>query len=380
LRNLNYTYSNIGVQIIDHGYLSVDFFFILSGFVIGYAYDDRWDKMTTWGFFKRRLVRLHPMVIAGTVIGASLFFLGEFSGFSLMSQCPGWKFALCFVMALFMIPAGPKLDIRGWQDMNSFNGVNWSLTLEYIGNILYALIFRRLPTIILIILCALSAVLTLDLTLGWDIFGMFPINEVMGSDHPGMNIGGPQYSVVGGWSLTTQQMYIGISRLLFPFLCGLVISRILPKRITENNPSGSPIHIRSGFWWAALILVVLFSIPCIGGKAGVANGLYQALCIIVAFPIIVLIGAGGKTTDPTSRRICKFLGELSYPLYITHFPLMYLLMSWVEKHPEALLWQQITLTVGVILMSIVLAWGVYKVYDLPVRAWLTDKVLRKAKA
>ena len=56
-------------QIINHGYLAVDFFFVLSGFVVGYAYDDRWNKMTTWGFFKRRLVRLHPMVIMGSVLG-----------------------------------------------------------------------------------------------------------------------------------------------------------------------------------------------------------------------------------------------------------------------------------------------------------------------
>ena len=47
---------------LNHGYLVVDFF-ALSGFVMGYAYDDRWDRMTTWGFFKRRLIRLHPMVI-----------------------------------------------------------------------------------------------------------------------------------------------------------------------------------------------------------------------------------------------------------------------------------------------------------------------------
>ena len=64
----------IGTQIINHGYLAVDFFFILSGFVIGYAYNDRWNSMTTWGFFKRRLVRLHPMVVAGTLWGAALFF------------------------------------------------------------------------------------------------------------------------------------------------------------------------------------------------------------------------------------------------------------------------------------------------------------------
>ncbi len=52
------------ITVINHGYLAVDFFFILSGFVIGYAYDDRWKKnMTLKGFFKRRLIRLHPMII-----------------------------------------------------------------------------------------------------------------------------------------------------------------------------------------------------------------------------------------------------------------------------------------------------------------------------
>lgn len=42
-------------QILNHGYLAVDFFFMLSGFVIGYAYDDRWDRMDLAAFFKRRL-------------------------------------------------------------------------------------------------------------------------------------------------------------------------------------------------------------------------------------------------------------------------------------------------------------------------------------
>lgn len=356
--------SQIGTQIINHGYLAVDFFFVLSGFVIGYAYDDRWDKMTTWGFFKRRLVRLHPMVIAGTVIGAALYFFGE-SAFPLISQTPGWKLALCFVMGLLMIPAGPRLDIRGWREMNSFNGPNWSLTFEYFGNILYAFVLRRLPIVALIVLCCLAAIPTLDLTLGWDIFGFFQDE-------------GPQYSVIGGWAITGQQLYIGFTRLLYPFICGLIISRILSKRITANNPSGSPINIRGGFWWSALILVVIFSIPCIGGQDGVANGLYQAISIIVLFPLVVLIGAGGKTTDSASTRICKFLGELSYPLYITHYPIMYMQMAWVASHPDAHLWQHIMLNVGVVVISVILAWGVYKAYDLPVRNWLTDKVLHRS--
>ncbi len=107
---------------------------------------------------------------------------------------------------------------------------------------------------------------------------------------------GLQYTVIGGWSLTGQQLYVGFTRLLYPFLCGLLISRILPSHRSESNPSGSPIHLRGGFWWCSLALVVLFSIPCIGGKTGVPDGIFQAVCILLVFPIIVLAGAGSVTT------------------------------------------------------------------------------------
>ena len=352
----------IGTQVINHGYLAVDFFFVLSGFVIGYAYDDRWDRMTTWGFFKRRLVRLHPMVIAGTVIGAALFFFGEYEGFPNISKCTGWMFALCFVMGIFMIPTGPGLDIRGWCETNSFNGPNWSLTYEYIGNILYAFIFRRLPKVVLAVLCAASAFFTLDMTLGWDVFGLFPEAK---------------FDVIGGWSLNADQMYIGFGRLLYPFLCGLLISRILPSHRTESNPSGSPLNLKGGFWWASLILIVVFSVPQICGKSCFADGLYQAVAIIAAFPLVVLLGAGSTTTDAFSTKVCKTLGELSYPLYITHYPVMYMQMAWVGRHLEAPLWQHIMLNVGVVVISVILAWCVYKTYDLPVRGWLTEKILKK---
>ena len=62
----------------NHGYLAVDFFFILSGFVIGYAYDDRLrdGSVPTGMFFRRRLVRLHPMVVFGAVFGLLCFIIG----------------------------------------------------------------------------------------------------------------------------------------------------------------------------------------------------------------------------------------------------------------------------------------------------------------
>jgi len=353
-----------GTQIVNHGYLGVDFFFVLSGFVIGYAYDDRWDRMTTWGYFKRRLTRLHPMVIAGTVVGAALFF---FSGsyFPQTLSTPGWKFALCFIMGLLMIPCGMGLDIRGWGELNSFNGPNWSLTFEYIGNILYAFVLRHLPKIALAILCIGCAFFTLDLTMGWDVFGLFP--------------DGPQYTVIGGWSLTTQQMYIGFTRLFYPFLCGLLISRILPAHMTDANPSGSPIHLKGGFWWCSLAIIVIFSVPCIGGKTGVPDGLYQAVSILILFPIIVLAGAGSITTGKKSTTVCKWLGDISYPIYITHYPIMYMQMSWVEDHQDAPLWIHIMVNLGVIVMSILLAYGLLKAYDEPVREWLKNHWLKRKK-
>lgn len=270
-------------QIINHGYLAVDFFFALSGFVIGYAYDDRWNRMTTWGFFKRRLVRLHPMVVMGTVIGACLYFFGQGDSFPLIGSVPGWKVPLAFVMGCLMIPCGPKMDIRGWGETNSFNGPNWSLTWEYLANVLYAFIFRRLPKIALGVLVILSGVLTIDLCLNINMFGLLNEDRIAQA-----------YTPIGGWSLTAEQIYIGAARLFYPFLCGLLISR-----------AGKFIRLRGGFWWCSLILLTAFAIPCIGGEGNILNGAYNSLCILLIFPLIVAAGAGSRITGKKSMKICN---------------------------------------------------------------------------
>ena len=350
------TYSNgQSTQIINHGYLAVDFFFVLSGFVIGYAYDDRWDKMTTWGFFKRRLVRLQPMVILGTVVGACFYLFGQGNGFPLIGNVPGWKVLLAFVMGCFMIPCGARMDIRGWGEMNSFNGPNWSLTWEYVGNILYALIFRRLPKIGLAILAAAAAFCTLDLCLDWNVFGLLTEGHA-----------GHRYTVIGGWSLTSEQVYVGLTRLFYPFIIGLLISRI-----------GKFIKVKNGFWWCSLILAVLFSIPCVGGADNILNGVYNATCILVLMPLVVMMGAGSHITGEKSAKVCNFLGEISYPLYITHYPLMYMQMNWAWSHPDAPAYAHVMVCIGCFLLSIGIAYACLKLYDIPVRKLLTEKWLKK---
>ena len=111
---------NVGnrfVQIINHGYLAVDFFFVLSGFVVAYAYDDRWGKMTQWDFYKRRLVRLQPMVIMGSLIGAALFYFQASPAFPLIA---GRRYGMLLVMLVgwTLIPVPISMDIRGWQEMH----------------------------------------------------------------------------------------------------------------------------------------------------------------------------------------------------------------------------------------------------------------------
>ena len=211
------TYANdgaAGVFLPNHGYLAVDFFFVLSGFVIGYAYDDRWDRMSLWSFFKRRLIRLHPMVIMGTLIGAALFYFGESNAFPLIENTTWNTLLFITLLGCLMIPTPPSWDIRGWGETNSLNGPTWSLLWEYLANILYALIIRRFSRLILGVFVALSALLTLDVALNIDTFGLL-------GQRPGL-----ECTLVGGWSLTPQQLYIGITRLFYPFFAGLLLSRM----------------------------------------------------------------------------------------------------------------------------------------------------------
>jgi peptidoglycan/LPS O-acetylase OafA/YrhL len=345
-------------QPINHGYLAVDFFFVLSGFVIGYAYDDRWDRMTTWNFFKRRLIRLHPMVIFGSVVGALLFYFGASADFPLIGNTRWWVVILTMLWTFTMIPVTTSFDIRGWQETNPLNGPAWTLQWEYLANIMYALFFRRLSKVALGVFVAFFAALTIILCFNIDVFGVLKARDWAA------------YSVVGGWSVTPDQIQIGLTRLLYPFFCGLLISRI-----------GRLIKVKAGFWWCSLLIVVLLCMPRFGVEHNPwLNGLFEAVCILVMFPLIVATGAGSSVTGSKSSAINKFLGEISFPLYITHYPLIYMQMAWAAHNQEAPLSMHIAVAVSVFIIAVAAAYAAYRLYDLPVRAWLKSKLFKVAKA
>ena len=347
-------------QPINHGYLAVDFFFVLSGFVIGYAYDDRWDRMSTLNFFKRRLIRLHPMVIFGTMLGAALFYFGECTSFSIISSTPWYVVLLIMLWAFTMIPIPASMDIRGWAETNPLNGPVWSLQWEYIANILYALIFRRLSKVALGVCVAFFAILTVVLCLNIDVTGWLSMRDYA------------SYTVIGGWSLTPDQLQIGITRLLYPFFCGLLVSRV-----------GKLIKVKNGFWWCSLLVIVALCMPWMGisetGDGRWTNGLYEAVCIIVVFPLIVAMGAGSSVAGSKSAAINKFLGEISYPIYITHFPLIYMQIAWADNHPDAPAATHIFVSACIFLLAIAVAYASFKLYDVPVREWLKKKLFKPAK-
>ena len=327
-------------QRINHGYLAVDFFFILSGFVVGYAYDDRWKTMKTKDFFARRLIRLHPMVVMGALIGGALFY---------WQGCPVWDITKVTVpMLLFatllnalMIPATPGMEVRGLTEMFPLNGPTWSLFLEYIGTLLYAFIIRKLSTKALTVWVALAAC-------GLALFA----------------IGGTG-DLCYGFALQGENIPGGLLRLLFAFSAGLLLSRLFkPLRGSWLN---------GAFWICGLAVVGLLAIPRIGGTEHLwMNGLYDTLCVVVAFPLLVYLGASGQTTGKISTRICQFLGDISYPLYMVHYPLIYVYYAWV-KRGNLTFTESLPGAIALVVGSILLAYVCLKVYDIPVRRWLAKK-------
>ncbi|MGZ3814575.1 MAG: acyltransferase family protein, partial [Mucilaginibacter sp.] len=303
---------------MHHGYLAVDFFYLLSGFVVGYAYDERWGGgMTIKEFFKIRLIRLHPLVIFGVTLGAICFFFDPYTNG--MQHNSLLKLIGVMLLSYTLLPAP---DVRNWGETHPLDGPCWSLLQEYIANIIYALFGQKMSKIVLWVLVIVSGIV-LTVVAAW------------------------HGDVATGWGY--DNIWIAVVRMMFPFFGGLLLFR-----------TGKLIRIPRAYVVCSLLLIGLFFMPTYK-----YNGLYEAGCIIIAFPIIVAAGAGGQISGRWAK-ICKFSGAISYPIYITHYPFIYIYTMWIATKKPAP--SQIVPVAGMLfLFFILLAWVALKFYDEPVR-------------
>lgn len=306
---------------IAHGFLAVDFFFCLSGFVIAYAYDNRIEELGIKKFFKLRFIRLHPLVMLGSVLGLLVFFLDPFANEA--AATTSGMIALVFLSSLFLIPF-PVLADRGFN-LFSFNAPAWSLFWEYIANLLYALILRRLSRTILLLLAILAA--------AGIVFVLLRTGNLL-----------------GGWS--KDNFWDGGVRVAYSFLAGMFIYR--SNWIIKN---------KLGFTGLTIMLMLAFLMPY-----GKWNWLTESFAVIIYFPLIVSLGAGTILSERV-KNICIFSGSISYPLYMSHYAFI-----WIFGHYYLTTKPGTTeLTLVVILGTLFLvafSYLVMKFYDTPVRKYL----------
>ena len=251
--------------------------------------------------------------------------------------------ALLCGMVLLPVWPGAGHEVRGNGEMCPLNGPSWSLFFEYLGNLLYAFLLRRLPTRLLALVVVLSG----------SALALFAVCDLSGFGHLGV-----------GWTLADYNLPGGLLRMLFSFSAGMLLSRRF-----------RPMHIRGAFWLCSLALALLLAMPYAGSEGNhLPNAIYDSVCVLLLFPLLLWLGASGRATDRTTARICRFLGDISYPVYIVHYPSMYLFYAWVWKHGYTFA-QAWPAAAALVAGNIVLAWCCLKFYDEPLRRWLTARFL-----
>lgn len=316
------TISDYSKNFIGHGFLAVDFFFCLSGFVIAYAYDDRIGQMGLGKFFKARLIRLHPLVVFGSVLGLITFLFDPFGG-SANTYHVG-QIALLFLASAFMIPY-PVMPDRAFN-LFGLNAPAWSLFWEYIANIFYALVLRHLNKWLHLALTIIAAGL------------LFYICKKAGN-------------TMGGWSGGT--FWDGGVRVFYSFLAGMLVYR--SQWIIRN---------RLGFLGMSVLLLAAFLSPF-----SAWNWITEPFIIILYFPFLIALGAGA-IPGKAATKVCNFAGQLSYPIYMVHYAFLWMFYNYYSTHKVSQL-QLAEIIVAALVVLSAFAWLVMKVYDTPVRSYLS---------
>jgi len=301
--------------------LAVDFFFILSGFVIAYAYKSKLaGAMAAPAFWRIRMIRLYPLLVVGALIGGAAMFV-------LHGDEPHhepWRIAASTALAALALPTLLFTTSMAFP----VNGPAWSLFFELLANFVYAPVSRFLTRNRLIVLTGMAALLLVVDTLN-------------------------RGTIESGWSI--HELLGGVLRVFFGFTCGLMLYEVRPTW-----------KLKSVYGWA------LMAALCFVLLAPLAFKPFEQLTIsLVIMPAIVWAGSAIEMAG-AGMEVVTFLGMLSYPIYILHKPMLDVSVSVLRKlDPSGALMPlwiplQFAFLIG-------MAWLGLKLIDEPVRKWLTGR-------
>lgn len=317
---------------MPHGYLAVDFFFVLSGFVLARTYAPRFEAGLGFGrFMAKRIVRLYPLFLLGTLLAGFVFaWRAEVGAANPMAPEPAlWT----FLLGLAMLPSPLEVPLF------PLNVPSWSLFFEILANALLALLLLKLPRWALALLILACGA------------GLMPILLAHGSG----NIGA-LWSEIGVASLRT----------VYSFGFGVLIAGF--ARAPDWRSS-----------WMGLLALAAILIMLALPRTGYAE--YDIAMILIGSPL--LLWAGSRLHLPTPFQIpACFIGEVSYALYAVHWPMI----EPMRDLRDSLAVPPVVADPVFIAAMLVLAWMAVRWFDMPLRRRLTASfadhlaVARKAPA
>jgi peptidoglycan/LPS O-acetylase OafA/YrhL len=280
---VRHTRALTGFDFVPGSYLAVDLFFLLSGFVLAHAYEEKLNEgMSFPAFMKLRLVRLYPLYLMGLAVMLLYLGLRMKSG---GPDAPHFGSVLASgLLTAFYLPTPPSLSQAPTQ-IFPLNNPAWSLFFELIVNIAYGLVAPRLTN------------RTLVGIIGVSLFSLIFLSFTYGTVD-----GGPTWST----------FWLGLPRVFFGFTLGVWMRR-------KHVPLPSAGQLRDGALFVGLALVFTsFSLLPYSASIFVITPL---LILLFVLPAIVWLGAGIDLTG-WRQMIAQRLGEYSYAVYVLHVPLM----------------------------------------------------------
>ena len=318
-------------ELVPHGYLAVDFFFVLSGFVVAYAYEAALlSSLSLRAFVVKRLIRLHPLALLGAAMGLLLLLLKWRFYPDKVDPLPRILVAGMFNSLMLPTPFG---GATSHHETFPTNGPLWTLFFEFVANVLWAWIGIRLRTVGL-----LTVVLGSWVTMAVYAYHAHTLNV--------------------GFDIAT--FPAGLARVCFGFPLGVVIFRLRSSLRLPALPGGALLL-------GAILLMILAS-PVNEDETGVPW--WDLSSVLVWLPLIVVFGMA----QGASGRVGALLGALSYPIYVLHFPMLLVASGLYQTVLRS--WSVHLVVVVTLVMIVGVAFAALRLYDEPVRRVLSRAARR----